>query len=132
MVAVYGCNSNRKSIAADENPDYIQSIPGYRTKGLDGAGVAEKLQFVRKVWAFCHYGDEAEAPFCSRHGLDSLWKRKDLLAHESDLAVPIDGETDHVGTLVQEVLRATGLLAQIYDIQRTRVRTEDCSNYLES
>ena len=63
------------------------------------AGVAEKRQLVRKVWAFCHYGDEAEAPF---------------------------------GILAQEVLRATGLFAQIYDIQRTRVRTEDCSDYLES
>ena len=36
------------------------------------------------------------------------------------------------GILAQEVLRATGLLAKIYDIQRTRVRTEDCSDYLES
>ena len=84
-------------------------------KGARWAGVAEKLQLVRKVWAFCHYGDEAEAeaPFRFRHGLDSRWNRKDLLAHESGLAVSIDGEIDHVGILAQEVLRATGLLAQI-------------------
>jgi hypothetical protein len=32
-----------------------------RNKGTLGRGVAEKIQLVRKVWAFCHYGDEVEA-----------------------------------------------------------------------
>jgi hypothetical protein len=63
LAAVYGRNSNRKSIVANENPDYFQSIPRVRNKGTRWAGVAEKIQLVRKVWAFCHYGDEVEAPF---------------------------------------------------------------------
>ena len=58
-MAVYGRNSNRKSIEANENPDYCPIDSRGQNKGTRWTGVAEKIQFVRKVWAFCHYGGEA-------------------------------------------------------------------------
>ncbi len=48
MVAVYGRNSNRKSIAANENPDYFQSISGYGLKRLDGLVLRKRYSWSGK------------------------------------------------------------------------------------
>jgi hypothetical protein len=65
LVAVYIRNSNKKSIAANETAGLIPKDARVRDKGTRWAGVAEKIQLVQKVWAFSHYGNEAEAPLCS-------------------------------------------------------------------